>query len=63
MQYNKRGNKFDAVSITDTNKILAYVGKGEEVFKGNNLQISSITKEAMDNNKILNIKVNKMNSH
>ena len=49
----------DAVSITDTNKILAYVGKGEEVFKGNNLQISSITKEAMDNNKILNIKVDK----
>ncbi len=49
----------DAVSITDKNKVLAYVGVGEETFKDPNLSLSNITKEAMKKNKILNVKVNK----
>jgi len=48
----------DAVAITDTEKVLAYVGDGENLFN-NNTELSKITKEAMRENKILNIKVDK----
>lgn len=49
----------DAVSITDKNKVLAYVGVGEETFKDPNLSLSYITREAMRKNKILSVKVDK----
>lgn len=49
----------DAVSITDTIKVLTYVGVGEEAFRDSNIEISKITNEAIKNNKILNIKVDK----
>jgi len=49
----------DAVAITDTEKVLAYVGDGESVFNNTNTELSKITKEAMRENKILNIKVDK----
>ncbi len=49
----------DAVSITDENEVLAYVGVGEDVFKSPNIEISNITKCAIRENKILNIQVKK----
>ena len=49
----------DAVSITDKNKVLAYVGVGEEAFKDPSVELSNITKEAMRKNKIFNVKVDK----
>ncbi|MGL6105462.1 LytS/YhcK type 5TM receptor domain-containing protein [Romboutsia sp.] len=48
----------DAVSITDNERILAYVGVGEEYFKSPNIELSSMTKEAINKNTILNIQVN-----
>ncbi|HSQ88075.1 sensor histidine kinase [Romboutsia sp.] len=47
----------DAVAITDTEKVLAYVGVGEEAFDNPNIELSNTTKDAMKENKILNIKV------
>lgn len=47
----------DAVSITDKDKILAYVGVGEDIFKSPNIELSDITKKAISENKILNIQV------
>lgn len=47
----------DAVAITDTEKVLAYVGVGEAVFNNPNIELSNTTKDAMKENKILNIKV------
>lgn len=49
--------KSDAVSITDTEKILAYVGVGEEIFKSPNIGLSPMTKKAINENKILNMQV------
>lgn len=47
----------DAVSITDTNTVLAYVGVGQEAYSLKNIELSMMTKEAIQNNKILNVKV------
>lgn len=47
----------DAVSITNRNEVLAYVGVGEEAFKSPHIQISNITKCSIIENKILNIQV------
>lgn len=47
----------DAVSITDRNEVLAYVGAGEEAFKSPHTEISNITKCSIRENKILNIQV------
>ncbi|MBQ6631639.1 MAG: sensor histidine kinase [Romboutsia sp.] len=52
----------DAVSITDKNEVLAYVGVGEEAFKFPYTEISNITKCAIKENKILNIQVKKEES-
>lgn len=49
--------KSDAVSITDRNEVLAYVGVGEEAFKSPHTEISNITKCSIRENKILNIQV------
>lgn len=49
----------DAVSITDTKGVLAYVGVGEDVFKEDSIDLSNITREAMKEDKILNVKVDK----
>lgn len=49
----------DAVSITDTEEVLAYVGVGEDAFNLPNTEISKITREAIQNNRILNVKVDK----
>lgn len=49
----------DAVAITSTEKILAYVGEGEDVFKKKNSNLSDITKKSINENKILNIQVEK----
>lgn len=49
----------DAVSITDMEHVLAYVGVGEEVFKTPGIELSKITKDAILKNKILNVKVTK----
>ncbi|WP_343101482.1 LytS/YhcK type 5TM receptor domain-containing protein [Romboutsia sp. MSSM.1001216sp_RTP31141st1_G3_RTP31141_220114] len=46
----------DSVAITDREKVLAYVGIGEEIFN-RSTGLSDITKESMEKNKILNIKV------
>lgn len=45
----------DAVSITDNERVLAYVGVGESKYKGNNIKISEITRKAITENEILNI--------
>ena len=47
----------DAVSITDNEKVLAYVGVGESKYQASNIKISSITQKAIQQNKILNIQV------
>jgi len=47
----------DAVSITDTQQILAYVGTEEEIFQQPNLKLSVSTKKAIAQNQILNIQV------
>ena len=52
----------DAVSITDKNEVLAYVGVGEEAFKFPYTEISNITKCAIEENEILNIQVKKEES-
>ena len=52
----------DAVSITDRDEVLAYVGVGEEVFKSPHTEISNTTKCAIEENKILNIQVKKEKS-
>ena len=52
----------DAVSITDRDEVLAYVGVGEEVFKSPHTEISNTTKCAIEENKILNIQVKKEES-
>lgn len=49
--------KSDAVSITDRNEVLAYVGVGEEAFKSPHTEISNITRCSIRENKILNIQV------
>jgi two-component system LytT family sensor kinase len=49
----------DAVAITDTEKVLAYIGDGENLFNNTNTELSKTTKQAMKENKILNIKVDK----
>lgn len=49
--------KSDAVAITDSEKVLAYVGVGQEVFNKPNVELSDTTKESIRENKILNIKV------
>lgn len=49
----------DAVSITTAKEVLAYVGVGEEAFKESTIELSNITKEAMNQDKILNVKVDK----
>lgn len=49
----------DAVSITDNEKVLAYVGVGKDAFDSSNIHLSDITKEAIKDNKILNVKVNR----
>ena len=49
--------KSDAVSITDRNEVLAYVGVGEEAFKSPHTEISNITRCSIRKNKILNIQV------
>jgi two-component system LytT family sensor kinase len=49
--------KSDAVAITDSEKVLAYVGVGQEIFNKPNVELSDTTKESMRENKILNIKV------
>lgn len=51
--------KSDAVSITDRNEVLAYVGVGEEAFKSPHTEISDITRCSIRENKILNIQVKK----
>ena len=52
----------DAVSITDRDEVLAYVGVGEEVFKSPHTEISNTTKCAIEENKLLNIQVKKEKS-
>ena len=54
--------KSDAVSITDRNEVLAYVGVGEEAFKSPHTEISNITRCSIRENKILNIQVKKEES-
>lgn len=49
----------DAVAITDLDKVLAYVGVGEDIYSECTKELSYTTKKAMYQNKILNIKVNK----
>ena len=52
----------DAVSITDTKEVLAYVGIGEEMFDSPDRAISNVTKGAISKNEILNIQIkNKAN--
>ena len=52
----------DAVSITNKNEVLAYVGVGEDAFKAPYTEISNITKCSIKENKILNIQVKKEES-
>ena len=52
----------DAVSITNRNEVLAYVGVGEDAFKAPYTEISNITKCSIKENKILNIQVKKEES-
>lgn len=52
----------DAVSITDRNNVLAYVGVGQEVYNLPNIEISDITRRSIIENKILNIQVKKEES-
>ena len=52
----------DAVSITNRNEVLAYVGVGEDAFKAPYIEISNITKCSIKENKILNIQVKKEES-
>ena len=52
----------DAVSITDKNEVLAYVGVGEDAFNAPYTEISNITKCSIKENKILNIQVKKEES-
>ncbi|MGL5693026.1 MAG: LytS/YhcK type 5TM receptor domain-containing protein [Peptostreptococcaceae bacterium] len=49
--------KSDAVSITDNEKVLAYVGVGENKYKNDKIKISETTKNAIVKNQILNIQV------
>ncbi|RDY28559.1 sensor histidine kinase [Romboutsia weinsteinii] len=49
----------DAVSITDTEHVLTYVGVGEQAFNKPGISLSNFTKESIETNKILNIKVDK----
>lgn len=49
----------DAVSITDTEHVLTYVGVGEQAFSKPGISLSNFTKEAIETNKILNIKVDR----
>lgn len=49
----------DAVSITDTNTVLAYVGEGQESYNTKNIKLSKMTKESIENNKILNVKLDR----
>ncbi|MGL5330046.1 MAG: LytS/YhcK type 5TM receptor domain-containing protein [Peptostreptococcaceae bacterium] len=49
--------KSDAVSITDNEKVLAYVGVGENKYKNDKVKISETTKNAIIKNQILNIQV------
>lgn len=53
----------DAVSITDNSKVLAYVGVGQNAFNSLDMGLSKITKEAMCNNKILNVKADTDNDY
>lgn len=52
----------DAVSITNKNEVLAYVGVGEDAFNAPYTEISNITKCSIKENKILNIQVKKEES-
>lgn len=52
----------DAVSITDRDEVLAYVGVGEEAFKFPHTEISNITRCSIRENSILNIQVKKEES-
>ncbi len=52
----------DAVSITDREEVLAYVGVGEEAFKSLHTEISNITRCSIRENRILNIQVKKEES-
>lgn len=45
----------DAVSITDKEKILAYVGVGEDEVRLQNTEINPMTKKAISENRIINV--------
>lgn len=47
----------DAVSITDNEKVLAYVGEGENEFVNSSNELSYTTKKAITENRIINIQV------
>ncbi|MGL5312815.1 MAG: LytS/YhcK type 5TM receptor domain-containing protein [Peptostreptococcaceae bacterium] len=49
----------DAVSITDNEKVLAYVGEGENEFVSSSNELSCTTKKAITENRIINIQVDK----
>ncbi|BDH45004.1 membrane protein [Salmonella enterica subsp. enterica serovar Choleraesuis] len=49
----RRDIRADAVAITNTNNVLAYVGVGEENYQDNDDGISPTTREAINNGKII----------